>query len=96
MDALVAALDLIGTFVFALSGGMVGVRHRLDIFGLLVRDLLLGAVPPAAIADRRYIVVSLLAGATSEAGARHRPRAADGRSRGTLQAWPQHSARPAH
>jgi uncharacterized membrane protein YeiH len=68
-------LDLCGTFVFALSGGMTGVRHRLDIFGVLVvsfaaatfggiiRDVLLGANPPAAIRDWRYIAVSLLAGA---------------------------------
>ena len=74
MDTLVLVLDLVGTFVFALSGGITGVRHRLDVFGLLVlafaagnaggmtRDVLLGAVPPAAIADWRYIVVSLLAG----------------------------------
>jgi uncharacterized membrane protein YeiH len=74
METLVLALDLIGTFVFALSGGMSGVRHGLDVFGVLVlsfaagnaggitRDLLIGAVPPAAIADWRYIGVSLLAG----------------------------------
>ncbi len=74
METLVLALDLFGTFVFALSGAMTGVRHRLDVFGVLVlafaagnaggitRDLLIGAVPPAAIADWRYIVVSLLAG----------------------------------
>ena len=74
METLVLALDLFGTFVFALSGAMVGVRHRLDLFGVLVlsfaavtaggitRDLLIGAVPPAAIADWRYIVVPVLAG----------------------------------
>ena len=74
METLVLALDLVGTFVFALSGASVGVRHRLDVFGVLVlsfaagnaggitRDLLIGAVPPAAIADWRYIVASLLAG----------------------------------
>jgi uncharacterized membrane protein YeiH len=74
VETLVLALDLIGTFVFALSGGMSGVRHGLDVFGVLVlsfaagnaggitRDLLIGAVPPAAIADWRYIGVSLLAG----------------------------------
>jgi uncharacterized membrane protein YeiH len=74
METLVLALDLIGTFVFALSGAVAGVRHRLDVFGVLVlsfaagnaggitRDLLIGAVPPAAIADWRYIVVSLVAG----------------------------------
>jgi uncharacterized membrane protein YeiH len=74
MQTLILALDLFGTFVFALSGGMTGVRHRLDVFGVLVlsfaagnaggitRDLLIGAVPPAAIADWRYIAVSILAG----------------------------------
>ena len=67
-------LDLIGTFVFALSGAVVGVKRRLDIFGVLVlsfaaasaggimRDLLIGSVPPAAIRDWRYMAVSLLAG----------------------------------
>jgi uncharacterized membrane protein YeiH len=67
-------LDLLGTFVFALSGAVAGVKHRLDIFGVLVlsfaaansggilRDLLIGAVPPPGIADWRYIAVSLLAG----------------------------------
>ena len=67
-------LDLIGTFVFAISGAAEGVRHRLDVFGVSVlafvagnaggmtRDLLVGAVPPAAISDWRYIVASLLAG----------------------------------
>ena len=74
MQTLVLALDLIGTFVFALSGAMVGVRHRLDLFGVLVlsfaaataggiiRDLVIGAIPPASIADWRYIVVPVVAG----------------------------------
>lgn len=68
------ALDLAGTFVFALSGAMAGVKHRLDLFGVLVlsfaaantggitRDLLIGAVPPGAISDWHYLAVSLLAG----------------------------------
>jgi uncharacterized membrane protein YeiH len=67
-------LDLAGTFVFALSGAVAGVRERLDLFGVLVlsfaaasaggimRDLLIGAVAPAAISDWRYLAVSLLAG----------------------------------
>jgi len=67
-------LDLVGTFVFALSGGVAGVKERLDLFGVLVlsfaaasaggimRDLLIGAVPPATISDWRYLAVSLLAG----------------------------------
>jgi uncharacterized membrane protein YeiH len=67
-------LDLGGTFVFALSGAAAAVKHRLDIFGVMVlsfaagnaggitRDLLIGAVPPAAIADWAYLGVSILAG----------------------------------
>lgn len=74
IKTLVLTLDLIGTFVFALSGATAGARRRLDIFGVLVlsfvaansggivRDLLIGATPPAAIKDWRYLAVSLLAG----------------------------------
>ena len=74
METLLLVLDLVGTFVFALSGAMAGVKSRLDLFGVLglsyaagnaggvIRDLLIGAVPPAAISDWRYLAVSLLAG----------------------------------
>src|SRR5450830_1282207 len=74
VKTLVLALDLIGTFVFALSGAAAGIRRRLDLFGVLVlsfvaatsggivRDLLIGATPPAAISDWRYLAVSILAG----------------------------------
>ncbi|UGB47481.1 trimeric intracellular cation channel family protein [Frateuria edaphi] len=74
MHILVLMLDLGGTFVFAISGAMVAVRCRLDVFGVLVlsfaagnaggitRDLLIGAIPPAAIDDWRYVAVSALAG----------------------------------
>jgi uncharacterized membrane protein YeiH len=74
MQTLLVVLDLAGTFVFALSGALVGVRHRLDLFGVLVlafaaataggilRDLIIGAVPPPAIADARYFVVPVIAG----------------------------------
>ena len=68
-------LDLGGTFVFAISGGATAVKHRMDVFGIMVlcfaagnvggitRDLLIGAVPPAAIANLAYIAVCALAGA---------------------------------
>lgn len=67
-------LDLLGTFVFAISGAVSGVKHRLDLFGVLVlsfvaataggivRDVLIGASPPAAIQDWRYVTSSLVAG----------------------------------
>ena len=67
-------LDLVGTFVFALSGAVAGVKQRLDLFGVLVlsfaagsaggimRDLLIGAVPPGSISDWRYLAAALTAG----------------------------------
>lgn len=74
IEAFVHILDLGGTFVFAISGAVAAVNRRLDIFGILVlsfvagnfggitRDLLIGAVPPAALTDGRYLLVSVLAG----------------------------------
>jgi uncharacterized membrane protein YeiH len=74
MDMFHGILDLAGTFVFALSGGMAGVKNRLDIFGVLVlsfaaanaggiaRDVMIGATPVAALSDWRYVAVSLAAG----------------------------------
>jgi uncharacterized membrane protein YeiH len=74
VNTLLVAFDLSGTFVFALSGAAAGVKHRLDLFGVLVlsfaagnsggiaRDVMIGAVPPASITDWRYITVSILAG----------------------------------
>lgn len=74
MDLLTVTLDLGGTFVFALSGASAGVKRRLDLFGVLVlsfaasssggivRDVLIGALPPAALGDWRYVAVSLVAG----------------------------------
>ena len=74
VSTLMRAFDLGGTFVFALSGATAGVKHRLDLFGVLVlsfaagnsggiaRDVMIGADPPAAIAKWQYVGVSMLAG----------------------------------
>ncbi len=73
-SASLVTLDLVGIFVFAISGGLVAVRKDLDLFGVLVlagttglgggflRDLLIGATPPAALADWRYLLVPAAAG----------------------------------
>lgn len=70
----VMLLDFLGTFAFAISGALVAIRHRLDLFGVLVlsfaaaaaggitRDVLLGATPPVALVDWRYLGVSTVAG----------------------------------
>ena len=53
-------LDLLGTFVFALSGAVLA--FATGNAGGITRDLLIGAVPPAALRDWRYLGVCLLAG----------------------------------
>ena len=70
---LLLVLNLLGTFVFGLSGGMAGVRAQLDLFGAVVlavvvgiaggtiRDLLIG-IPPATFRDWRYLAVAAGAG----------------------------------
>jgi uncharacterized membrane protein YeiH len=72
--SLLLVLDLAGIFVFAITGGLVAVRKRFDVFGALVlagtaglgggflRDVLIDATPPAALADWRYLVVPAVAG----------------------------------
>ncbi len=77
LDTLLVVFDLGGTFVFALSGATAAVKHRLDLFGVLVlsfaagnsggiaRDVMIGAVLPSAISDWRYVAVSILAGLTT-------------------------------
>jgi uncharacterized membrane protein YeiH len=67
-------LDLVGIFVFAISGALVAVRKDLDLFGVLVlagatglgggflRDVLIGATPPAALDNWRYLLVPVAGG----------------------------------
>lgn len=67
-------LDLVGVFVFALSGALLAVRRGLDLFGVLVlswvaglgggtlRDVLLGLTPPVGVSDGRLVAAALLAG----------------------------------
>jgi uncharacterized membrane protein YeiH len=73
--ALILSLNLAGTFIFGLSGGLAAVRAKLDLFGIIVlsavvglaggitRDLLIGT-PPATFRDWRYLVAVGAAGLT--------------------------------
>ncbi|MER2269301.1 trimeric intracellular cation channel family protein [Methylobacterium oxalidis] len=68
------ALDGLGSFVFASSGGLLAVEKRFDLFGVLLlsfavavtggitRDLLIGAVPPAAVASWHTLAIAVLGG----------------------------------
>ena len=68
------AIELTGVFVGALSGGLLAVRKQFDVVGVLVlawaaglgggllRDVLIGAIPPVGISDWRFITVACFAG----------------------------------
>ncbi|MEU8708087.1 trimeric intracellular cation channel family protein [Streptomyces sp. NPDC048565] len=67
------ALDIVGIFVFAISGALLAVRKNFDVFGIAVlaevtalgggifRDVIIGAVPPAAFTDLGYFVTPPIA-----------------------------------
>lgn len=78
-NPLFSFLDLAGTFAFAISGAVAAKDRELDGFGIMavaftvacgggvVRDLCLGAVPPAGLTDWRYLAVALVAAALAMA-----------------------------
>lgn len=86
-------LELLGVFAFALSGGLVAVRRGLDLVGVVVlawvaglgggmiRDVLIGAVPPAGISDWRLVATAVAAGLLTFA-AHGRVRTVTARARG--------------
>jgi uncharacterized membrane protein YeiH len=68
------AMDWSGTFAFALSGGLLGVKKNFDLFGVLflsfvvavvggiMRDVMIGSVPPAAVTEIHYFVIAIIGG----------------------------------
>lgn len=66
-------IDLAGTFAFAISGAVAAKDKGMDVFGILVvaftvacgggiiRDLCIGAIPPAGLSDWRYLSVAMTA-----------------------------------
>jgi uncharacterized membrane protein YeiH len=84
---LLLVLDLVGTFVFALDGALTALRvARLDIVGVItlgivtaigggiIRDLMIGSVPPATFSDWRYLAVATVGGLIAFALARRLER----------------------
>jgi uncharacterized membrane protein YeiH len=65
--------DLLGTFAFAISGAIAGVRKNFDLYGIMVlsvvtavgggtiRDVLVGRIPPFIFKDINYFLISILA-----------------------------------
>lgn len=74
LDEVVLAADLAGTAVFAIEGANAAIRAGLDLLGVLVlssivalgggiiRDLLIGALPPSAVRDWRYPTLAFVSG----------------------------------
>jgi uncharacterized membrane protein YeiH len=70
-----STLDLAAVFAFAISGALLAVHKRFDVVGLVVlaeataigggviRDLVIGATPPAAFTHAEYLLVPLAAAA---------------------------------
>ena len=82
-------LELVGTFVFGLNGALTAMEaERLDLVGVIVlgaitalgggiiRDLLIGATPPATFRDWRYLVVALASAVVAFLGRRFLHRVA--------------------
>jgi uncharacterized membrane protein YeiH len=74
-NKLLFAVDIAGTFVFAVEGATAAMRGNLDLLGLMVlafatamgggiiRDVLIGDAPPASLRDWRYAAVAFAGGA---------------------------------
>src|SRR4051795_4888135 len=81
------ALDLTGTFAFAVNGALTALRMaRLDIVGIvtlgmitalgggIIRDVLIGSLPPATFSDWRYLAVAAGGGLVPFVFGRHLAR----------------------
>jgi len=65
-------IDLLGTFVFAISGVLAAIENKFDLFGATIlglvtavgggtlRDILIGATPVGWMADQNYLILILL------------------------------------
>ena len=75
MDQLILILELVGTLAFAASGAMTALKKGMDLFGVcilglttavgggVIRDVILGATPPATFQSPIYAVVALITSA---------------------------------
>ena len=63
---------IIGTIAFAISGSLIGIEKRLDLFGIIFlaittavgggifRDIIIGSIPPAAFVDPSFCIISII------------------------------------
>ena len=72
MDAFIWILDVIGTIAFSISGAMLGIRKRMDLFGVcvlgvvtatgggMIRDIVLGINPPRMFTNSTDVLIAAL------------------------------------
>lgn len=65
-------IDVTGTIAFAVSGAMTGLKHRLDLFGVIfiavttalgggvIRDIIIGYIPPMMFRNYQYVLMAML------------------------------------
>lgn len=65
-------MDILGTIAFAISGAMVAIEKKMDIFGVnilaittatgggVIRDLLIGRTPPVMFSNPLYVFIAIL------------------------------------
>ena len=64
--------EIVGTIAFAISGALIGLEKKMDIFGVailglttatgggIIRDVILGNTPPATFQNPTYAIVAIL------------------------------------
>ncbi|GIJ49297.1 UPF0126 membrane protein [Virgisporangium aliadipatigenens] len=74
---MVRILELVGLFVFAISGALTAIQRKFDAVGIVIlaevtalgggvlRDVIIGATPPAAFQKVQYLLVPLAAAAVA-------------------------------
>ena len=72
MVSFITLMDIIGTIAFAISGAMVAIENEMDIFGVnilavttatgggMIRDILIGRIPPMMFLDPFYVFISVV------------------------------------
>ena len=71
-DIIIFVMEIIGTIAFAISGALIGVQKKMDLFGInvlgittavgggLIRDLILGVNPPAMFRNSTYAMTAIV------------------------------------
>ena len=92
MEDVMFVLELIGAAAFAVSGAMVAIEKKADIFGVLflavttalgggvIRDVLIGRIPPVMFVSYWYLLISVACGVYRRLSAQRKIQAAFGQA----------------